>query len=414
MTVHAPGMETARRLRADFPVLAQLSRGKPIAYLDSGATSQKPLVVIEAMDHYYREYNANIHRGVYEIAERATAAFEGARRQMADLLGAAASAEIIFVRNATEAVNLVAHSWGGANLGRGDLMVSTVMEHHSNLVPWQMLAGRTGCRIEYVDIDQGGRLRLDHLDELLARGPKLVAVTAMSNVLGTINPVSEICARAHRAGALVLVDAAQAAPHSAIDVSEWGADFVAVSGHKMGGPTGTGVLWARRELLEEMPPFLGGGDMISSVTLERSTWNDVPWKFEAGTSDIGGVIGLGAAAAYLGQVGFETIEGIERELAGLAFELLGEVPGLTIFGPPPDERGGLVSFTLEGIHPHDLASILDAEGVCVRAGHHCAQPLMDRLGVVATTRASFWLYNLPEEVERLAAGLHRARTVFGL
>jgi cysteine desulfurase/selenocysteine lyase len=403
-----------RALQADFPILAERPHGKPLVYLDSAATSQKPLAVIEAMDRYYREYNANVHRGIYEISERATAAYEGAREQVARLINAPSSREIVWVRNATEAVNLVAYSWGRRNLGPGDAIVLTEMEHHANLVPWQILAQEVDGDLEFIPITDEGILRLDVFEVLLRLHPKLVAFTHVSNTLGTINPVREMVAMAHAAGALVLVDGAQAVPHLPVDVQELGADFYVFSGHKMLGPTGSGALWGRRELLDAMPPFLSGGDMIREVRLRRSEFNEVPWKFEAGTPDISAAIGLGVAADYLGALGMDRVREHERELVAYALEVLPrEVPGIALYGPPADVRGGVVPFNLPGIHPHDVAQILDREGVCIRAGHHCTMPLHERLDLAATGRASFSVFTTTDDIDALAAGLREVQRVFG-
>jgi cysteine desulfurase/selenocysteine lyase len=403
-----------RALRADFPILAERPHGKPLVYLDSAATSQKPLAVIEAMDAYYRRYNANVHRGIYEISERATAAYEGARDQVARFINAPSPREIVWTRNATEAVNLVAYSWGRRHLGPGDAIVLTEMEHHANLVPWQLLAQEVDGDLEFIPITDEGILRLDVFEVLLRLHPKLVAFTHVSNTLGTINPVREMVEMAHAAGALVLVDGAQAVPHLPVDVQELSADFYVFSGHKMLGPTGSGVLWARRELLEAMPPFLAGGDMIREVKLRRSEFNEVPWKFEAGTPDISGAIGLGVAADYLRELGMDRVRAHERELVAYALETLArEVPGIALYGPPAEVRGGVVPFNLPGIHPHDVAQILDREGVCIRAGHHCTMPLHERLDLAATGRASFSVFTTTEDVDALAAGLREVQRVFG-
>jgi cysteine desulfurase/selenocysteine lyase len=419
------------KIRVDFPILERQVHGKPLVYLDNAATSQKPEAVIQAMDDYYRRYNANIHRGVHTLAEEATAAYEGARRKVARFINAASPREVIFVRNTTEAINLATLTWGRANLGPGDVIVLSVMEHHSNLVPWQLLAQATGARLEFIDLDDQGRLILDHeparaprqsLEEILerhGRRVKMVAVSGMSNVLGTINPVARIAARAHRTGARVLIDAAQSVPHLPVDVQALDVDFMAFSGHKMLGPTGIGVLWARKEILQAMPPFLGGGDMIKSVHLRESEWNEIPHKFEAGTPNMAHAIGLGAAVDYLEGLGMDNVLAHEQAMAAYALERLAEVPELTIYGPPAGDRGGVVTFNLlrDGellIHPHDLASILDREGVAIRAGHHCAQPLMEYYGVPATARASFYVYNAEQEVDWLVEALLKARQVFRL
>jgi cysteine desulfurase/selenocysteine lyase len=401
-------------LRADFPILGERPHGKPLVYLDSAATSQKPLAVIEAMDHYYRGYNANVHRGIYEISEKATAAYEGARAQVARFINAPSESEIVWVRNATEAINLVAHSWGRRHVGQGDAIVLTEMEHHANLVPWQILAQEVDGDLEFIPITDEGILRLDVFEVLLRLHPKLVAFTHVSNTLGTINPVREMVEMAHAAGALVLVDGAQAVPHLPVDVQEIGADFYVFSGHKMLGPTGSGALWGRRELLDAMPPFMAGGDMIREVKLRRSEFNDVPWKFEAGTPDISAAIGLGVAADYLRELGMERVRAHERELVAYALETLArEVPGIALYGPPAEVRGGVVPFNLPGIHPHDVAQILDREGVCVRAGHHCTMPLHERLDLAATARASFSVFTTTEDIDALAAGLREVQRVFG-
>jgi cysteine desulfurase/selenocysteine lyase len=398
---------------AQFPILGREIGGKRLVYLDSGATAQKPLPVIESIDASLRLHNANIHRGVYTLAQEATERFEGARKTIARFIGAA-PAETIFTKNVTEAINLVAYAWGRRNVGAGDTIVLTPMEHHSNIVPWQLLAHEVGARLAYVELTEDGRLDLDSLDALLARGPKLVAVTHLSNVLGTVNPVEEIVARAHAAGAVVLVDGAQAVPQMPVDVRAIGADFYGFTGHKVYGPTGIGVLHGRRELLEAMPPFLGGGDMIGSVDFESSTWNDLPWKFEAGTTPFVEATALGTAVEWLDGLGRDAVHGHEREITRYAMERLAEVPGLTMYGPGAEHRGALVSFAIDGVHPHDVAELLGREQVCVRAGHHCAQPLMRRLGVPATTRASFAAHTTRADVDALVAALHEVRRVFQL
>jgi cysteine desulfurase/selenocysteine lyase len=415
-------MLNVEQIRADFPILARKVHGKPLVYLDNAATSQKPESVIETLDDYYRRYNANIHRGVHTLAEEATAAYEGARRKVGRFINAYSPREVVFVRNTTEAINLVALSWGRANLSEGDVIILSVMEHHSNLVPWQLLAQATGARLEFIGLDPQGRLILDDLDRLLDRfglRVKLVAVSGMSNVLGTINPVAEATTRVHQAGALSLVDGAQSVPHLPVDVQAIGADFLAFSGHKMLGPTGIGVLWARKEILSAMPPFMGGGEMIKSVHLRESEWNDIPHKFEAGTPNIAHAIGLGAAVDYLNGLGMENVHAHEQSIVAYALDRLASLPNLVIYGPPAGERGGVITFNLmrDGdllIHPHDLASILDREGIAIRAGHHCAQPLMEHYGVPATARASFYVYNTEEEVDKLVEALLKAQQVFGL
>ncbi len=413
------GAETNARsidaIRADFPILARQVHGRPLVYLDSTASSQKPNSVIEAMTHYYQNYNANVHRGVYELSEDATAAMEKARVKISRFINSRSSKQIIFTRNTTESLNLLAYSWGCANIQQGDLILLTEMEHHSNLVPWQLLAQRTGARLEFVPVTDDGRLRLDVYTNLLKQEPKLVAFTHMSNVLGTINPAKEMIAQAHAVGATVVVDAAQSVPHLPVDVRDLDVDFLCFSAHKMLGPTGIGVLYGKRELLEAMPPFMGGGDMIRSVHLRESTWNDLPWKFEAGTPAIAEAIGFGAAIDYLKDLNPQWVRQHELEITGYALEQLRQLPGITIYGPPLAERGGVISFTLGDIHPHDLASILDQEaGVAIRAGHHCAQPLMERYNLAATARASFYVYNTLSEVDALIAGLQKALQIFAL
>jgi cysteine desulfurase / selenocysteine lyase len=404
---------TAADIRKDFPILSRQVHGKPLVYLDSTASSQKPSAVIEAMSTYYKTTHANVHRGVYEISEEATAMMEKARVKVARFINVRQSKQIIFTRNTTESINLVAYSWGNKNISAGDLIVLTEMEHHSNLIPWQLLAQRTGARLEFVPITTDGLLDLDIYEQLLQQQPKLVAFTHMSNVLGTINPVQQMTAQAHAAGAIVLLDAAQSVPHMPVDVQALDVDFLCFSAHKMLGPTGIGVLYGKRGILEDMPPFMGGGEMIRKVGLRESTWNDLPWKFEAGTPAIAEAIGLGAAVDYLNELGMENVRRHEQEITLYAMTQLQAVPGLTIYGPAASERGGVISFTLGDIHPHDLASILDQEvGVAIRAGHHCAQPLVERLGLAATARASFYVYTLPEDIDVLVQGLHKALQIF--
>jgi cysteine desulfurase/selenocysteine lyase len=403
------------KVRSAFPALEREVNGKPVAYLDSGASSQRVLASIQAVDRYERRHHSNVHRGSHTLSAEATEAYEGARATVADHLGAADRREVVFVRNATEAINLVARAWGDANVGAGDRIVLTEMEHHSNIVPWQQLAERVGAEIDWVPIDDEGLLDMDALAALLERGPKLVAVTHVSNVLGTENPVSEIARLAHAAGALVLADGAQAAPKTPLDVAELGVDFYALTGHKLYAPTGIGALWTRLELLREMPPFLGGGSMIRKVTREGTTYADPPARFEAGTPAIAQAIGMASALRWLDLLGMETVLEHERRVADHALQRLAEVPGLRVFGPPRGpERVGPVSFEIDGIHAHDVSEILDRHGVAVRAGHHCAQPLMDRLGVAATARASFGVYTTEEDIDRLVLGLEDARRVFGL
>ena len=413
MAVTAEAKLDARKLRADFPIFEQEIHGKPLAYLDSAASSQKPRQVLDAMTEFYETSYANIHRGVYDLGERATEAFEGAREKARVFVNAETTREVVFTRNVTAAINLVAYAWGLDNLGPGDVVLVTEMEHHSNFVPWQYIAGRTGAEFLAIPVDHDGELQLDELDALADRGRlKVLALTYVSNSLGTVNPIDRLASWAHDRGAIVVLDAAQAAPHRPVDVQALGCEFVGFTGHKMCGPTGIGVLWGRRELFEHMSPFELGGHMIRKVTLAETTWNELPHKFEAGTAPIAEAVGLGAAIDYVSEVGLETIDRYERELLDYALPRLAEVPGLRIFGPPADGRAGIVSFELEGVHPHDVAQILDWEGVAVRSGHHCNQPLMSRLGVPATTRASFYLYTLPEEIDRLVEGLHKVRTTF--
>ncbi len=401
---------------SDFPILQrETSRGKRLVYLDSAATSQKPQVVIDALTSYYSEYNANIHRGVYEIAARATDAFEAARVNVARFINAD-SAEIIWTRNATEAINLVGYSWGLKNIKAGDVILTSEIEHHSNLVPWQLLAEKTGAKLRFIPVHEDGTLILDDLDRLLD-GVKLLAISHVSNTLGTIVPLERIVPRAHAAGATVLVDGAQGAPHLAVDVRALDVDFYAFSGHKMLGPTGIGVLYGKRALLEAMPPFLAGGDMIRKVQYEHTSFNDLPWKFEAGTSNIADAIALGVAVEYLAALGMDWVRAHERELTGYALDRLRpfEARGLAIYGPKdPAAISGVLSFNFADIHAHDLASILDTEGICIRAGHHCTMPLMDKMGWPATARASFYVYNTQADVDALAEGLEKAARVFKL
>jgi cysteine desulfurase / selenocysteine lyase len=400
-------------LRADFPIFEHPMSGKPLAYLDSAASSQKPRRVLDAMTEFYETSYANIHRGVYDLAERSTEAYEGAREKLRAFLNAPSAREVVFTRNVTEALNLVAYGWGLDNLGPGDVVVVTEMEHHSNFVPWQYIAGRTGAEFAVVPVDETGELQLEALDEIAARGRlKVVACVYVSNSLGTINPVERLVAWAHEQGAIAVVDAAQAAPHRPVDVQALGCDFLGITGHKMCGPTGIGVLWGRRELLERMSPFELGGHMIRQVTVERTTWNELPHKFEAGTSAIAEAVGLGAAVDYLSEVGLEAIERHERELAEQTLARLDELSGVRTFGPEAERRVGIVSFDVADAHPHDVAQILGWEGIAVRAGHHCTQPLMRKLGVPATTRASFYLYSGPEDVDRLVEGVEKAQRTF--
>jgi cysteine desulfurase/selenocysteine lyase len=406
---HAPKLD-AQRLRADFPIFEQTFHGKPLAFLDSAASSQKPRQMLDAMNHFYETSYANVHRGVYELAERATAALEGARDKAARFVNAPSSREVIFVRNATEAINLVAYSWGLSNLGPGDVVLVTELEHHSNFVPWQYVAKRTGADFRMLPLDDNGELRLDLLDDF--ENVKVVATNLISNSLGTISNVERVAAWAHERGAIYVCDAAQAAPHRRIDVQALGCDFLAVSGHKMCGPSGIGFLWGRSELLLEMEPFLLGGHMIRKVRLDETTWGELPHKFEAGTAPMAEAVGLGAAIDYLEEVGLDAIAQHEHDLVAYALDRLGEIPGVTLYGPPPERRAGIVSFNLDGVHPHDVAQVLDMDAVAIRAGHHCCQPLMGKLGVAATNRASFYLYTVPDEIDRLAAGVRRAQEYF--
>jgi cysteine desulfurase / selenocysteine lyase len=414
VAVRAKPKLDAHRVRADFPIFEQRFHGKPLSFLDSAASAQKPRQMLDAMRVFYETSYANVHRGVYQLAERATEALEGAREKVRAALNAPAAREIIFVRNATEALNLVAYSWGLNNLGAGDLVVVTELEHHSNFVPWQYIAKRTGAGFRMIRLNEQGELRLEELDAIALEGNvKVVATGVVSNSLGTVNPVDRVAAWAHEHGAIMVADAAQAAPHRTIDVQALGCDFLAVSGHKMCGPSGIGVLWGRAELLQAMEPFLLGGHMIRSVKAEETTWGELPHKFEAGTAPMAEAVGLGAAIDYLTEIGFDAIEEHEHELLVYALERVGELPWVTAYGPPPEHRAGIVSFNVEGVHPHDVAQILDLEGVAIRAGHHCCQPLMKKLGVAATNRASFYLYTIRDEVDRLVEGLHKAKKLLG-
>ena len=401
-------------IRKDFPILQRETRdGVRVVYLDSTATSQKPTQVIEAMNDYYRRSNANIHRGVHTLAEEATSLYEGAREKVATFINAASPREVIYTRNTTESINLVAYSWARANLKAGDLVILTEMEHHSNLVPWHMLQAERGIELEFIPVTENGLLDLDVYKSLLNRTPKLVSFTHMSNVLGTINPAGEIIKLAHAAGALVLVDGAQSVPHLSVDVQALDADFYAFSAHKMCGPTGIGILYGKSALLEAMPPFLGGGDMIKEVKLRSFRANTLPHKFEAGTPAIAEAVGLGAAVDYLAGIGMDKIAAHEHEITEYALERLEEVPGVKLFGPSADKKGGVAAFTLQGVHPHDVAQILDQDGIAVRAGHHCAQPLHEKFGIPATSRASFYLYSTKEEVDLLVKGLYKVKEMFG-
>jgi cysteine desulfurase/selenocysteine lyase len=401
-------------IRGDFPILNREVRpGVQVVYLDSTATSQKPAVVIEAMDAFYRRSNANIHRGVHTLAEEATALYEEAREKVAKFINAPSARQVIFTRNATESINLVAYTWARANLKAGDLVILTEMEHHSNLVPWHMLKAERGIRLEFIPVTEDGLLDLDAYRALLNQSPKLVSFTHMSNVLGTINPAAEIIRLAHEAGASTLLDGAQSVPHFAVDVQTLDADFLAFSAHKMVGPTGIGVLYGKAKLLEEMPPFLGGGDMIKTVHLREFVPNSIPHKFEAGTSAIAEAVGFGVAVDYLTSVGMDAIAAHEHEITEYALERLEEVPGVKVFGPSAQDKGGVAAFTFEGVHPHDVAQILDRDGIAVRAGHHCAQPLHEKFGITATSRASFYLYTTKEEVDKLIEGIYKVKEIFG-
>jgi len=400
-------------IRADFPVMSrEIHPGVPLVYLDSAATTQKPSQVIDAVTSFYQHQNANIHRGIHRLAEEATEAFEDARQRVTDFIGAPSPRQVIFTRNATEAINLVAYSWGRANLKRGDLIILTEMEHHSNLVPWQMLAAERELRLAFIPVTEDGLLDLEVYKDLLEGCPQLVAFTHMSNMLGTINPVTEMTQMAHQAGAVVLVDAAQSVPHLPVDISNLGVDFFAFSSHKMCGPTGIGVLYGREELLDAMPPFQGGGDMIKRVRLDSFTINDLPYKFEAGTPPIAQGIGLGAAVDYLSSLGMQAVRQHEQHLIARALDRLEEIPGVRVYGPSAEHRGGVASFTLEGVHPHDVAQTLDNQGIAVRAGHHCAMPIHEKFNLLATTRASFYLYNTLEEIDQLVDGLYKVKEIF--
>lgn len=414
MAVTAQPKLDAHRVRADFPIFEQTFHGKPLSFLDSAASSQKPRQMLDAMRTFYETSYANVHRGVYALAERATEGLELAREKVRALLNAPSAREVIFVRNATEGLNLVAYAWGLVNLRPGDVVIVTELEHHSNFVPWQYVAGRTGASFRMLPLDDHGELRLEELDAVARDGEvKVVAAGVVSNSLGTVNPVERLSEWAHSHGAIMVADAAQAAPHRKVDVQALGCDFLAVSGHKMCGPSGIGALWGRADLLEAMEPFLTGGHMIRAVGPDETTWGDLPHKFEAGTAPMAEAVGFGAAIDYLEDIGFDAIERHEHELAAYALELLDELPWVISYGPSVEHRAGIVSFNVDGVHPHDVAQILDFEGVAIRAGHHCCQPLMRKLGVAATNRASFYVYTIPEEIDRLVAGLHKVRRAFG-
>lgn len=408
-------MLDVEKIRADFPILSvDVYPDVPLVYLDSAASSQKPEVVLAAMDTYYRQMNANVHRGIHRLSEDATNAYEAARLKIARFIHAPDESLIIYVRNATEGFNLVAYSWGRQNIQAGDEILLTEMEHHANLVPWQMLAEEKGAVVRYIPFLSDGTLDLSRLDGLLTERTKLFSFTAVSNVFGTINPVRQLVDAGHAVGAVVMVDAAQAVPHTAVDIQAWDCDFMTFSGHKMCGPTGIGILYGKRRLLENMPPFMGGGDMIRRVTLEGSTWNDLPWKFEAGTPSIAEGIGLGTAVDYLTDIGMDNIHAHEQFITHYALEALSEVKGITLYGPPASQRAGVATFTIQGIHPHDISEVVDKDGIAIRAGHHCAMPLHLRLNISATARASFYLHTTTQEIDKLVASLNRTRKLFRL
>ncbi|MBP6468871.1 MAG: cysteine desulfurase [Chloroflexi bacterium] len=408
-------MLDVEKIRADFPILSvEAYPGVPLVYLDSAASSQKPEVVLAAMDAYYRQINANVHRGIHRLSEDATNAYEAARLKIARFINAPDESQIIYVRNATEGFNLVAYSWGRQNIQAGDEILLTEMEHHANLVPWQILAEEKGAVVRYIPFLADGTLDLGQLDGLLTERTKLFSFTAVSNVFGTINPVRQLVDAGHAVGAVVMVDAAQAVPHTAVDIQAWNCDFMTFSGHKMCGPTGIGILYGKRRLLENMPPFMGGGDMIRRVTLEGSTWNDLPWKFEAGTPSIAEGIGLGTAVDYLTGIGMDNIHAHEQFITHYALEALSEIKGITLYGPPASQRAGVATFTIQGIHPHDISEVVDKDGIAIRAGHHCAMPLHLRLNISATVRASFYLHTTTQEIDKLVASLNRTRKLFRL
>jgi len=408
-----PSLDVAK-IKKDFPIMERKIHGKPLCYLDSAATSQKPRQVIDAVSEFYSNYNANVHRAIYELGEDATRGYEGAREKIAHFINARSSSEIVFTRGTTESINIVAYGWGmKGKLGKGDEIVSTVMEHHSNHIPWFFVQDYKGVKLSWIDIDDEGYLKMEDLDRLVTERTKMVAVTQCSNVLGTINPIKDIAKKAHEVNALCLVDAAQSVPHFPVDMQNLDCDLLAFSGHKMLGPTGIGVLYGKEKVLEEMEPMLGGGEMIREVHLGRATWNDVPWKFEGGTPDPAGAVGLGAAIDYLSSLGMQNVRQHEIELNAYGLEMLGKIKGIRILGPmDPKKRGGLIAFTIPEAHPHDIAAILDAEGIAIRSGHNCAQPLMERCGIPATARASFYVYNSPEDIDRLVKGLKKVQEVF--
>lgn len=406
-------MFDVEKVRADFPILAREVRpGVPLIYLDSAASSQKPLQVIEAMNNYYLRSHANVHRGIHQLSEEATNAYEDARERIARFINAESSEQVIYVRNATEGINLVCHSWGRANIGEGDEILLTEMEHHANIVPWQMLAEEKGAVVRYLPFHDDGTLATEQLSNFLTERTKVFAFTAMSNVFGTITPAKELVAAARAVGAIAVVDAAQSVPHTVTDVQALNCDFLVFSAHKMCGPTGIGIVYGRRSLLESMPPFMGGGDMIRRVTLQGSTWNDIPWKFEAGTPSIAEGVGLGAAVDYLSQLGMEAVHEHEQFIVNYALEALSELDGITLLGPPAAQRGGVAAFTLQGVHPHDIAQLLDEDGVAIRAGHHCAMPLHQKLKLPASARASFYVHTTTSEVDKLVDSLARAKRIF--
>ena len=408
-------MLDTEKIRQDFPILSRKIRGKPLIYLDSAATSQKPKAVVEALVDYYTQTNANIHRGIHALSEEATALYEGAREKVARFIAAPRPSTVIFTRNATESINLVSHAWGLRHVQPGDEIILTEMEHHSNIVPWQLLAQTKGAKLRFIRVNADGQLALEELPQLISGKTKLIALTLMSNVLGTINPVRAVIQTAHAHGIPVLVDGAQGVPHLPVNVVDLNCDFLVFSAHKMLGPTGVGILYAKEALLEEMDPFLGGGDMIRDVWLDHSVWNDLPWKYEAGTPNIADVIAFGAAVDYLERIGMPDIHHHEQELGRYALKRLLEIDGLTVHGPrDPMIRGGLVSFEVKGLHPHDLGQLLDAEGIAIRAGHHCCKPLMRKMGLVATARASFYLYNTEEEIDALVQAILKAKEVFSV
>ena len=400
-------------IRREFPTLEQAVNGRPLVYLDNAATSQKPKVVLDALRSYYEDDNSNVHRGIHELSRRATVAYEESRAKVASWVGANEPSEIVWTRGTTEAINLVSSAWGIDNVGEGDEILISVLEHHSNIIPWQLLARRTGAVIKYIELDEQGRWILDELPHLLTDRTKIVAISHVSNALGTVNPVKRVAAAAHEVGALVLVDGAQGAVHMKVDVKDLGVDYYAFSGHKMCGPTGIGALWARRDLLDSMEPYQGGGEMIHFVGRDESSWATVPHKFEAGTPNIAGAIGMGAAIDFLSEVGMDAIAEHEQKLLGYALERMNKVDGICIYGPQsPDEHSALISFTLGDAHPHDISTILDSEGIAVRAGHHCAQLAMQHFGISATARASIYLYNTESDIDRLIEGLEQVRSIF--